>query len=227
MDDVYPILRRCQLFADIKKSELQSLLKCLLARRERFEKGSFVYVAGDDVRDVGIVLSGAVHILHEDFWGNRSVLSSVLSCDLFGEAFPCADVKHLPVSVMAVEPTDILFVDLHKIITPCSSCCDYHTRLIKNIMQVLAQKNIVLMQKIEHLTQRSTREKLLSFLSLQAEAHGSHSFKIFYNRQELADFLAVDRSAMSAELSRMRDEGILDYDRSHFVLQRGALGERI
>ncbi|MGD9559898.1 MAG: Crp/Fnr family transcriptional regulator [Oscillospiraceae bacterium] len=212
------ILASCPLFAHIDAGSLPDMLDCLAARQRHYAKGAMVLSAGRALPAVGIVLSGGVHVLQEDYWGNRAILAHIAPGGLFGEAFACAGVGQLPVSVQAVAPTDILLVDVQKIITVCSSACAFHTRLVQNLLQLLAQKNVSLTQKIEIITQRSTRKKLLAYLSRQAQAAHSHRFQIPFNRQELADYLAVDRSALSAELSKMQQEGILQYDKNHFQL---------
>jgi CRP-like cAMP-binding protein len=215
----YPeVLRACPLFAGIDESELQALLDCLSASKRHFAKGSFVFMTGENVTAVGVVLSGSVHVLQEDFWGNRTILAHVGPGGLFAEAFSCAEVDKLPVSVIAAEPSDILFIDYKRIATTCSSACTFHTGLIKNMMHILAQKNVQLTQKIEHVTGRTTRAKLLAYLSAQARKAADNIFEIPFSRQELADYLSVDRSAMSNELCKMRDEGILRFHKNRFEL---------
>ncbi len=214
-------LKSCPLFADISAEQLESLLNCLDASEKSFGKNKFIFLAGEPAVSVGIVLSGSVTILHEDFWGNRSILMRLGPGDLFAEAFSCAGSEPLPVSAIADEKTTIMLIDCRRIISTCSSSCVFHASLIKNLLVILAQKNIQLTRKIEHLTKHSTREKLLSYLSSQAQAAGKSKFDIPFNRQELADYLSVDRSAMSAELGKMRDEGLLRFERNHFELISG------
>lgn len=211
-------LKNCPLFAEINGSELQTLLGCLSAVKKHYKKNEFIFMANDAATAVGIVLSGSVRILQEDFWGNRTILSHIESGGLFGEAFSCAQADRIPVSVLAAEKSDILLIDYRRIITTCTSSCAFHTALIQNMLRILAEKNIMLTQKIEILTRHTTREKLLAYLSSQAIKAGSDSFQIPFNRQELADYLSVDRSAMSNELGKMRDDGIIKFDRSRFEL---------
>ncbi|OPZ86615.1 MAG: Nitrogen fixation regulation protein FixK [Firmicutes bacterium ADurb.Bin419] len=212
------ILKTSPLFSDIDEKDLLTMLNCLSARKAVFTKDSYIFTAEGIVNDVGIVLSGSVNIIKEDFWGNRAILAKTQSGELFGEAFSFAGAKRLPVSVVAAEKTEVLFVDFKKITTTCSSSCNFHTQLISNILKILAQKNIMLTQKLEHIVKRTTREKLLSYLSEQAIKHASNNFTIPFNRQELADYLSVDRSAMSNELSKLRDEGILEFSKNNFKL---------
>jgi len=212
------IIKQCPLFSGIEDSNLRDLLDCLTATRHSYGKNEFVFSMGDTVQSVGIVLSGSVHILQEDYWGNRTILANILPSGLFGESFSCAEVGCLPVSVIAVEKTEILFIDYKRIITTCSSSCVFHAALIKNMMKLIAEKNIMLTQKIEIITHRTTRERLLAYLSTQAIKAGKRHFTIPFNRQQLADFLSVERSAMSAELSHMQADGLIKTHRSEFEL---------
>ena len=161
-----------------------------------------------------------------DAFGNRTILTKLSPGELFGETFACAsgDKKTLPVTVIAEEPSVIMLVDYHKIITTCASACRYHTQLIENMLAILADKNWMLNRRIEHLSKRTTRDKLLSFLEEQALLKGSREFSIPFDRQELADYLCVERSAMSAVLGKLRDEGYLTFHRSRFRLNTG-MGE--
>ena len=164
------------------------------------------------------MLTGNVHVIQEDFWGNRTILANIEPGELFGEAFSCAGLDKLPVSVLAVQDSEVLMIDYRKIITTCSSSCVFHTALIHNMLRILADKNVMLTQKMELLTKNTTREKLLAYLSLQAQQAGSTKFNIPFNRQGLADYLSVDRSAMSAELSKMQKDGVLVYKKNRFEL---------
>jgi CRP-like cAMP-binding protein len=167
---------------------------------------------------VGIILTGNVHIIQEDYWGNRSILTHIAPPDLFGEAFACAEMEKTPVSALAVEKTDVLFIDYQKIITICPSACVFHGQLIENMLRILAEKNILLTQKMEILSKRTTKEKLLAYLSFQAIAAKSSSFYIPFQRQALADYLGVDRSAMSSALGALKKEGKIDFEKNWFRL---------
>ena len=212
------ILRTSPLFSQIDEKDLPSMLNCLCARKADYKKDTYIFCSEDIVKDVGIVLIGSVNVIKEDFWGNRAILTKMQVGELFGEAFSFAGAKRLPVSVVAAEKTEVLFLDFRKISKTCSSNCNFHAQLIANMLEILAQKNIMLTQKLEHIVKRTTREKLLSYLSEQAIKSSSNSFTIPFNRQELADYLSVDRSAMSNELSKLRDEGILDFTKNNFEL---------
>jgi len=215
---IHTILTRCPLFAQIDRTSLASLLQCLSARETDFPKESVILLAGERPESVGILLSGGAHVVHEDFWGNRAILAHVVPGELFGEAFSCAGAEKLPVSVVATEPSTVLLVNVQKILTTCSTACVFHAGLIKNLVRILAEKNVQLTEKMEHLTRRTTRDKLLSYLSALAAEGGGNVVHPPFNRQELADYLAVDRSALSRELSRMQAEGVLRYEKNAFTL---------
>ncbi len=208
-----------RLFSGIDERELASLMGCLQAVRKRYKKGETVFAAGD-APSVGMIQSGAMQVLAEDPMGNRTIIGRVEAGDLFGEAFACAGAERMPFSVEAVLDSEVLLIDVKKILVTCPAACPFHTRLIENLMAILARKNILLGAKIRHLSRRTTRDKLLSYLLEQAREAGSREFAIPFNRQELADYLCVDRSAMSSELSRLKAEGLLDYDRNRFSFLR-------
>ena len=207
------------LFAGISEEGVDQVLACLSARPRHFDKQAMLLRAG--VAPVmGVVLAGSVHILQEDFWGNRSLLGRAGPGDLFAEAFACAGVLRLPVSVEACEPTDVLLLDAGRLSAVCPAACPHHVQMIRNLLRLMAEKNVGLARKVEHMARRTTRDKLLSYLSAEARRSGGSAFSIPFNRQQLADYLAVDRSAMCSELSRLRDEGLLDFHRSAFVLRQ-------
>lgn len=212
------ILKDTPLFFGVQEHEIEEMLGCLSSSEKTYNKGSYILTAQDPPVNVGIVLEGSVHVIKEDFWGNRAILARIGAGGMFGEAFACAQADHLPVSVVAREDTDVLFIDYKRIITTCSSACHFHSRLIENMLHILAEKNILLTQKMEHIVKRTTREKLLSYLSWQAVQAGSSYFMIPFNRQELADYLSVDRSALSSELGKLQKEGILEYHKNQFKL---------
>ena len=214
------VLKKCPLFAGINDDDIDKILPCLSATVHQAEKNTFIFSAEDHVRSVGLILSGSVHIIKEDFWGRKDILSQLGPGELFAESFSCAQEDKLPVSVLATEPTDYMLIDCIKLLRTCTSACIFHTQLISNLLQIIAHKNIRLTQKVEQVSKRTTREKLLSYLSAESHKAEDGEFDIPFNRQELADYLSVDRSAMSSELGRMRDEGLIDYTRNHFILKQ-------
>ena len=215
-----PLLLKCPLFSGVSADNLNAMLKCLNASVRDFGKGEFVFSAGDEPRRVGVLLSGTLHITREDFYGNRILITVIEPGDLFGEAFACAEAAELPVSAVAASDCTVLLTDYLRIVKSCTNACEFHSRLIQNMLNIIANKNIQLTQKLEHVTQHNTREKLLSYLAERAQVTGRRKFTIPLNRQELADYLAVERSAMSAELSRMQSDGLLNFHKNEFELLR-------
>ena len=219
MQELLTTIKKCNLFDQISEAELGSLLRCLKAVVKRYVKGSFIFSAGESAQKVGIVLNGSVHVIKEDYWGDATILTDIGPGGVFGEAFACAGRERLPVSVVSAQECEVLLIDCKKMLAACSAACAYHGRLIQNLITILADKNILLTQKIDVLTRRTTREKLLAYLSAQAREAGDRKFHIPFNRQELAEYLSVDRSALSNELSKMRNEGILRFHKNAFELR--------
>lgn len=212
------ILKNVSLFQNIEFENLEAMLGCLGTRKQEYETGSIIILAGDKIQDVGIVIKGTVQIIKEDIMGNRAIISKLSESDIFSETLACAAVEESPVTVMALTPATVLFIGVKRIITTCSSSCIFHTTLVSNLLKVIAEKNIYLTTKINILSQRTIREKILTYLTMQADKAGSLIFSIPFNRGELADFLSVDRSALSRELTNMQNEGLIDYHKNNFKL---------
>lgn len=218
MKKYFGILRKCPLFYGISDQDLTALLGCLGARVEIFGKKYTIFTEGRPAKYIGIVLSGSAQVVRVDYYGNRSVVAGVEPGEVFGEAFACAQTAAVPVAVVANEPCEIMLIDSNHILHNCSSHCGFHQQLIFNLMKDLAEKNILFHQKIEITAQRTTRDKLLAYLMLQAKKAGSNVFAIPFDRQALADYLEVDRSGLSAEISKLRREGILASHKNTFEL---------
>lgn len=218
MKNFIEIIEECPLFQNIKSDELSAMLGCLGARHLSFVKGQSIFTEGDPAKQIGIVLFGAVQISRDDYYGNRTLLGRLEPGDLFGESFAFAGVDTLPVSVTAASGCDVMLMDSSRIISPCSNACGFHTKLIFNLLQIMARKNLGFHQKIEITSKRTTREKLMAYLLVQAKQHQSDTFEIPFDRQTLADYLEVDRSGLSAEISKLRKEGVLECRRSRFTL---------
>ena len=218
MVQFFPVLESCPLFHGIDSHDLTIMLPCLGARVSSYQKNEMIFREGDPPRDVGIVLSGAAQIVREDFYGNRSIVARMGPAELFGESFACAGVPTLPVSVTAAEDCSVFLIDCRRITVSCNNACSFHNRMIYNLLQVVATKNLMFNQKIEITSHRTTREKLMAYLLLQAKQQNKTSFTIPYDRQALADYLCVDRSAMSVEISKLRKDGIIACEKNHFEL---------
>lgn len=220
MEKYFHILKKCPLFSQIKDNQLTALLHCLDANVKVFKKKETILEEGQPARYIGIVLSGCTQMIQLDYYGNRSIVSTAAPSELFAESFACAEVPSIPLSVVATEPSEVMLIDCRRIIHSCSNACDFHQQMIYNLLKNVAVKNILFHQKIEITAKRSTREKLMAYLTLQAKKAGSQSFTIPFDRQELADYLEVERSGLSAEISKLRKEGILKSDKKHFELFR-------
>ena len=218
MNEYMEIIKTCPLFRDITDDDLGSMLTCLGAKSECFDKRYTIIAEGSPAKYIGIVLSGSVSVEQTDIYGNRSILSVAGPSHIFGEAFACADVDAIPVSVVANEHSLIMFINIERILVTCSNNCPFHNKLIRNLMHDLAQKALMFHRKIDVISRRTTREKLLSYLNYEARRQGSASFDIPFDRQGLADYLEVDRSGLSLEISKLRKEGILESRKNHFTL---------
>ena len=218
MKEYMPLFKRSRLFQGIQEEEIAAMLRCLSASTRSYQKGDCVFRRGEQISSVAMLLEGCVHIQKEDYWGNLSILNEISRGEVFGEVYACLGNEEMANNAIAVKPSTVLLLDVKRVLTMCSSACRFHGRLIHNLLTVIAGKNLLLTRKLEHMSCRTTRKKLLSYLSEQSLKAGRPDFDIPFNRQQLADFLSVDRSAMSNELCKMRDEGILTFDRNHFVL---------
>ena len=219
MKEFLPVLRASQLFSGICEAELTAMLACLDPRTERFAKDAILLRVGDAAESIGLVLSGSVLIVQEDIWGNRSILSKAGPGQTFAAAYACAPGSLLNVSVAAETPVTAMFLNVRRVLTVCPSACEHHSRIIRNLLGELAEKNLRLGEKLTHMAQRTTRAKLMSYLSAEAQRLGRCEFDVPFTRQQLADYLAVERSGLSLELGKMKKEGLLDFHKSHFVLK--------
>lgn len=218
MREFLTILKKCPLFFDVSDDNIIAMLRCLRAKTDIFDKNYTILSEESPAKYIGIVLSGSVQITQTDYYGNRSILGNLCEGELFAEAFACMQMTSMPVSVIANEKSNIMFIDCNHILHSCQKSCPHHRKLIYNLMKVLAAKTVMFQQKIEVLSKRTTREKLLAYLTICAKKNNKNSFKIPFNRQELADYLEVDRSGLSAEISKLRKDGILECRRNYFKL---------
>lgn len=218
MRENLPILRACPLFEGIREADLMGMLGCLGAVPMNVKKGQNVFSEGDQAVRVGIVLEGKLLLLREDYFGNRSIFGQVLPGQLFGETYAFSHAQSLPVTVSAEEDSRLLLLDSRRITTCCSNACEFHNRVIYNLLRLVADKNLLLHQKFQITSQRTTAEKLMAYLSQQAKLHNSPTFTIPYDRQALADYLEVDRSGLSTEIGKLKKQGILSCEKNRFTL---------
>ena len=214
----YKLLENAPLFKDVPPEEINVMLQCLGPGDQAYDKGETIFHAGDVIHNIGLVLTGRVQIENDDVWGNKSVMESVGPGFAFAESYACLPGEPLMVSAIAAEPSHILFLDTGRVLTTCPSACTHHNRLIHNLLYIMAKKNLMLTRKIDHMGQRSIREKVMAYLSFESEKQKKKTVGIPFNRQQLADYLAVDRSALSAELSRMKKDGLIEFEKNLFTL---------
>ena len=206
-------LSHCPLFADIDETELRTMLTCFKPRVDGFKRGEYICLEGDDQEAVGVVLSGRLHVNRETLAGNRMVLAALTPGDLFGEMAAFSGRRKWPASVSAVEASEVMFILIKYFSYACGNACDSHGLLIRNMLGIISNKALLLNRKVEYLTIKGMREKLSRYLVEEFRLHGSPTFTMDMNRNELADFLNVSRPSMSRELGRMRDEGFIDFYR--------------
>ena len=218
MEKYIDILKDSRLFAGVKKEDIRAMMSCMSAKISSYKKGEYIFRQGDILNNLFIVLEGSVHIQSDDYWGNRSILNEVNKGGIFGEAYAVHNTSPTLNDAVASNDSVIAVFSLKKMMTVCSNMCRFHSLVIENLVDILATNNLSLVQKLTHITKRSTREKLISYLSLQSKLNHSSSFSIPFNRQQLADFLSIDRSAMSNELCKMRDEGLIEFHKNNFTL---------
>lgn len=212
------VLKNSKLFHGTEESDIYSILNCFQAKVLHYKKGEYIIRHGDVINNIMILLDGCLCIQRDDYWGNRSIVNIVNIGEMFGEAYTAHDSKPILNDVTAIKDSSVIFLNINKVLNICSSSCQFHSYIIQNLYFAVSEKNQLLVQKLGYMSKRTTREKLISYLSDQAKIQGSNSFTIPMNRQQLADFLSVDRSAMSNELCKMRDEGLIVFNKNKFTL---------
>lgn len=213
MEKFLPQLARCRLFRDIEVKDITVMLQCIGGQLQSFKKQEILLLAGDAVDSLGIILQGSAQIIQEDITGSRTIMDDLAAGDIFAETMACLGLSHSPFSVIALEDGAYVKISFNRILKNCDSTCTFHYRLVRNMMLLMAEKNWHLRKKVELLSLKTTREKLMHFFLDQARKTGSRRFKLAFTRGELADFLSVDRSAMSRELGRMQQDGLIAIDR--------------
>lgn len=213
----YPALRKCQLFKGIE-DDIPHVLRCLNTRVVTYDRSDFIVLESDKIDSVGIVLSGRVRELKEDINGNMTIINEFTDGDTFGESFICAGVRESLVSVQAAEKCEIMYIDYRKVIAVCKEICNYHLKLIENMIELIAKKNITLNRKIEITSKKTIQEKLMAYFEMRCKETKSRKFDIPFNRTNLAFFIGVDRCSMTRELHNMQEAGLIRYNKNSFEL---------
>ncbi|MBQ9851947.1 MAG: Crp/Fnr family transcriptional regulator [Ruminiclostridium sp.] len=216
--DVEKLVAECPLFRQIEPKDLAAMLKCLSARVLTAQRGEFIETTSGGKPLMGVVLEGSVEMISEDYFGKKSILTLLTVGNLFGETYSCLQARNRTVAFRVRDAFRVLILDYDRILHACKLVCRFHHRMIENMVELIAEKNLELIEKLEVTSRTSIREKLLTYLTRQAERTGSLTFTIPMGRTELAEYLCTDRSAMTRELSRLRDEGIISFDKRTFTL---------
>ena len=224
MEDCLPELEQIPLFENIGPGELPRMLRCLGTVKKRFRRAEFISLEGDRPGQAGVLLRGAVRMIQEDARGNQVLLDSVGEGDLFGESFICAEERGSSVSFQAASDCTVLFLPLCRVLRTCSASCEFHHRLIENLAKIMARKNRLLLERLEILSRRTIRERLLTWFAQQARESGNGRFTCPMGRLEMAEYLCVDRSALTRELARMKREGLVDFSRNTYWVGRCPCG---
>ena len=204
------------LFKGIQTEDMGAMLSCTGYHIRNYAKGQVIALENEQIRHVGIVLSGAVDMVKEDVWGNKTLLARMGKEELFGESFACAADTQSLVTFTAPEDTKVLFIPFHRIMHTCSMACEFHHKLVENMVGIIAEKNRELMRKVDVVSRKTLREKILAYLSHQSQRAGDRYFSIPLSRQDLAQYLCADRTAVSRELASMKEDGLIDFDKNMF-----------
>ena len=218
MKKFIPVLKRTKVFAGIGEDDITVMLDCLEAHIRHYKKGEYVFRQGENIDNITVLVYGKLYIQRDDYWGNRSIINVIDEGEMFGEAYAIPQSGAILNDVIAMEDSGVIFLDVKRILSVCPSACRVHSQVLQNLFYTISEKNRKLVQKLGHMAQRTTREKLISYLSEESRKHNSSAFEISFNRQQLADFLSVDRSARSNELCKLRDEGLIKFEKTKFVL---------
>ena len=219
MEQYLFVLRNSPFFQGMTEEEILSVLHCVNATVLHRKKDEYIFRAGDSTESMGLVLRGSVLSVQEDLWGHRNIMHRIGAGEYFAEPFAATPGSVLNVNVVAHEDSEIMLLNMGRLLQTCPSACAHHNRLIRNLVSVMARRVMDMNEKITHMAKRSTREKLLSYLSSESLRQGKLSFAIPYDRQQLADYLCVERAAMSVELSKLQKEGYLTTSRNRFQLR--------
>lgn len=218
MKEIYSVLTRNNLFADIDENDFEHLLLCLNSFKKTYQKNQLILMQDDQIKHIGIVIEGVIDIVKEDYMGNRSILSRLGPSDNFAEIFVCAGITKSPVTVISETDSSVLFIDFRSIIDTCEKSCSFHNQLIRNMIKNISMKTLKLNENLEYLSKKTIRSRLSSYLLGRAKEKGKNTFMIPFNRNELSLYLNVNRSALSRQLSLFKEEGVLAFRKNSFSI---------
>ena len=218
IEKYYNQIKNSPVFYGMNDDELRGLLECFSARIRKYEKEEMIIRQGDMISNIYLILAGEVNIEKDSYWGRRIIIARLSRNDNLALSFVGSKDVESSIDAIAIKETLVLVLGYEKCTSMCQNACTRHKVLINNLFQILSKENIELIQKIENVSQKTIRDKLLTYLSNEAQKRHTNSFDIHFNRQDLADYLNVDRSAMSFELSKLQKEGLIEYNKNHFEL---------
>jgi len=216
MREYFDVLKNVGLFEGIDAKDMESMLDCVSAEVKKFRKGSIILLTGDKPLYVGVVITGELHITKEDIDGNRSMIAAVAPGQIFAEALCCADITESPVTVTAGVSSSVMLLSFSRLLHTCPNSCAFHSRLIRNMLELIAKKNLLLQDRMDIISLKSIRTKVMRYLEALMPKQG-REITIPFNREQLADYLCVERSALSHELARMKRDGLIEYRKNAFI----------
>lgn len=216
--NIYEQLRETDLFKGIQENEMDLIFKCMSGYQKSYKKGEYIFLEQEEIRNVGVIFSGAVHMIKEDIWGNTTILTRIEKGQLIGETFACGSDIVSNVTFRAAANTEIVFLPFERIMRTCNMACGFHHRMVENMVTVIADKNRALMEELQIISKKTLREKILAYLSMESQRQNKRYLEIPLGRIELAEYLCTDRSSLTRELNKMRDDGIIDFEKNIFRL---------
>lgn len=211
-------IKNSSLFSNIEENEIKIILNCLLLNIKHYQKNEYIFNIGDKINGLALIVNGSIHLEKEDFLGNKTIISQLCNNEIFGASY-YYDNEPIPYNIISKKDTSIMFFNMKKTFNINCPCCNANLKIMDNFLKIILQKNKNINKKLEHISQRTIRNKILSYLSEEALNNGN-SFFIQFNRQQLADYLCIDRSALSNELSKMRNEGLIKFNKNYFELNQ-------
>lgn len=212
MDDKYiPALLKCELFADIDKNKIKLLLSCLEPSVQVYTKNDFIVQTGEMLDGLGIILKGEASVFKDSLSGNRMLIKNISAGEMFGEVALFANKNEWPAIVQAKSPLTVCYISKERMLGRCASNCEWHNSMIKNMLEIVSKRAMMLHKKLDYISIKTMRSKLCTYIYEQYLKCKKHTIILPVNRSQLAEYLNVSRPSMSRELARMKDEGIIDY----------------